>query len=201
MADIEKRISYFKPQFQARDDGGTKTIEGIFVPYGQETALWKYYFEEIAEGAFTQSIKENDIRVLYNHNSDVVLGRKSAKTVDIEERKEGVYARVTINPHDTEALNIYERVKRGDISGCSFGFYTSVEKYEDKPNGAFKSIIVQGELLELSVCPFPAYEQSTYIEARKQDYDKYRAKTINIQKTELKERLAKNGIKGITDKK
>jgi len=191
----EKRIIYLRSQFEAREEqNGEKILDGLFIPYNQETELWRGFYEEIASGAFTESLRNSDIRVLYNHNSDIVLGREKSHTAVISERSDGVYCKISINQSDTEALNIYERVKRGDISGNSFGFYPTKEIYRDKGNDEIKVVVTEGELVELSVCPFPAYEQ-TNISARKKSYEEYLETNLRAKKSELLERLKKNGVK------
>ena len=79
-----------------------------------------------------------------------------------------------INPNDTDAVNIYERVKRGDVSQCSFGFDILDEETEFIENSdAIHWTIKAVKLYEVSVVTFPAYEE-TYVSARSKSADKMR---------------------------
>ncbi|WMI82089.1 HK97 family phage prohead protease [Anaerotignum sp. MB30-C6] len=189
---MEMRTANFKSEFRTREEEtGEKIIAGYFIVYNQQTELWHNFFEEIASGACTKSLNLNDVRALYNHDSNFVLGRKSAGTLMLKEDSYGVYGEIKINPNDSEAVNIYERVKRGDIDGCSFGFYSEYEheEYIKLTDDISKCIIKEADVREVSVCPFPAYPQ-TQISARKQDFE--RRQDFEKRKNELKERL-RNG--------
>ena len=96
-------------------------IEGYFAVFGRETELWPGAYEEIAPGAFDETLN-NDIRALINHDTTLVLGRNKAGTLELKADSYGLWGRVKINPNDTDAVNLYERVKRGDVDQCSFGF-------------------------------------------------------------------------------
>lgn len=183
-----KRESYFKSDFKTREDGSQKIIEGYFVVYDQRTELWDGYYEEICPGACAASISKNDIRALYNHDTNIVLGRKSANTLTVRNDEHGIYGSVSVNQADTEAMNIYERVKRGDINGCSFGFYPTVEERHEEPDGSIVYKVREADVLEISVCPFPAYP-TTSIQARKQDDEQYLKKRLLERKIQIKERL------------
>ena len=143
---------------------GKKYIEGYFVVFNTETELWSGYFEQIAPEAF--EVEGMDIRCLYNHNSDIILGRQGNATVKLRKDDKGIWASVEINPDDPQAMAAYARVQRGDIYGCSFGFDTDpgseVVEYVDNDCHV---TITRGTIHEISVCVFPAYEQ-TEIEAR-----------------------------------
>ena len=183
------RNAYFKSDFKAREEGSEKIIEGYYIVYGQRTELWKDCFEEIVQGACASSIIKNDVRGLFNHDSKAVLGRKSVGTLMLRDDSYGVYGKITINQSDSEALNIYERVKRGDIDGCSFGFYPIVEEIErDEANDTTIFKVKEADVIEVSVCTFPAYPQ-TNIQARRQDFDPYSQRRLEEKKAKVKERL------------
>src|SRR4030095_6031440 len=77
--------------------------------------------ERIAPGAFRKTIREADVRALFNHNPDYVLGRNRAGTLDMREDKHGLA--VDIEPPDSQwARDLMVSMKRGDISQMSFGF-------------------------------------------------------------------------------
>ncbi len=73
--------------------------------------LWAGATESIAPGAFDDSVSD-DVRALYNHNTDIVLGRTSAGTMEIRQDSHGLWGRIRINRSDTDAMNAYARIAR-----------------------------------------------------------------------------------------
>ena len=65
-------------------------------------------------------------------------------------------------------MNLYERVKRGDVDQCSIGFDILDEETEFREDGSIHWTIKRTELYEVSVCTFPAYE-ATNVSAREKD--------------------------------
>lgn len=148
-------------------ENGNPVIEGYFAKYNQPYFVCSGWIEIIAPGAFDQVLRSGaDVKVIWNHNADIVLGSTAAGTAELRSDDIGLWGRVEINPKDTEAMNCYERIKRGDVDGCSFGFdiKSFEEVYED--DGTYRTTITEvNPLYEVSPCTFPAYE-STEIHAR-----------------------------------
>ena len=164
-----------------------KVIEGYFAVYGSETELWPGAFEEIKSGAFDDTL-ENDIRALINHNTELVLGRNKAGTLTLEADDKGLWARVVINEQDTDALNLYARVQRGDVDQCSFGFYVQDEEIDYGDNGTIRSKLKKVDVIEVSVVTFPAYAE-TSVSARKKDVEQFKYKQLEARKQRMKERI------------
>ncbi len=162
-------------------------IEGYFVVFNKQTELWPGAFEEIAVGAFDSTLS-NDIRALINHDTTLVLGRNKSGTLTLTADNYGLWGRIKINPNDTDAVNAYERTKRGDVDQCSFGFNILKEETEWRDDGTVKWIIQEVDLHEVSICTFPAYEE-TGVQARKAEVDQYRQKQVEQKKHQLKERI------------
>ena len=95
-----------------------------------------------------------------------------------------------MNQSDTDAMNLYSRVERGDIDGCSFGFQVLDEETEYRQDGTVHWTIKKVKLYEVSVCTFPAYED-TSVSARKKDYEQIKERKTQDWKTRTKERLQK----------
>lgn len=195
---MEQRYIPFKEVTTRRSaDDGTPILEGFFVRYDDVYKVGDNVTESIAPGAFAESI-HGDVRALYNHNQDIVLGRTSAGTLKLEDREVGLWGQITINPKDTQAMDAYERVKRGDVSGCSFGFDIESEKSDMKDDGSVHFTIEKvNPLYEVSPCVFPAYE-ATSINARAKDVEELKKRNMYAWKAQMKERL-KNGIKSTND--
>ena len=184
---MEQRFYEIK-NLQTRSDSDDLYLEGMFVVYGDIYQVWEGATESIAPGAFRNSIHQ-DVRALYNHNDDLVLGRTSAGTFEVQDTNEGLWGRIKINKNDTEAMNAYERVKRGDITGCSFGFNIAAQTEERTADGGVHYTITEVDpLYECSICAFPAYE-ATHISARKKDLESFNQRRLQLRKKEILNRL------------
>ena len=172
---------------RAEQEGQDLYIEGYFAVFNRETELWPGAYEEIAPEAFTDTMS-NDIRALINHDTTLVLGRTKANTLELKTDNYGLWGRVKINPNDTDALNIYERVKRGDVDQCSFGFNIVEEETEWRDDGTVKWRLTKVDLHEVSICTFPAYED-TGVQARKAEVEQHRQRLLEAKKNQLKERM------------
>lgn len=176
--------------FTTREDGEDLKIEGYFAVFNSNYDIGPGMSESIAPGAFSNTLAE-DIRALVNHDTTLVLGRTSAHTLELREDERGLWGRISINPKDTDAMNLYERVKRGDVSQCSFGFEIVREDTEISENGDVHWTIQEVRLFEVSCCTFPAYE-STNISAREEQRKEILKRETEAWRAKMKERL-KNG--------
>ena len=177
-------------KFTTREDGEELRIEGYFAVFDSTTELWPGAFESIAYGAFADAIIQDDVRALIDHNTMYVLGRNIASTLELREDERGLWGSIRINPNDQDAVNLYARVQRGDVNQCSFGFDILDEETEYLEDGSIKWTIKKVKLYEVSVCTFPAY-RDTEVEARKKDFEALRKRTIEANKTKLREKLKK----------
>ena len=187
--DKQRQIRSVVSDLKVEETEGDMYLEGYFTVFNRETELWPGAFEEVSPGAFDNTL-ENDIRALINHDTTLVLGRNKANTLELKTDDHGLWGRVKINPNDTDAVNTYERVKRGDVSGNSFGFNITKEEEELRDDGSIKWIIKEIDLHEVSICTFPAYEDTT-IEARQKQLIDHKERKLNSKKNNLKARLDK----------
>lgn len=171
-----------------RDDGTEeKVIEGYFAVFNQETELWPGAYEEISPDAFNETLSE-DIRALINHDTTLVLGRNTSGTLELREDARGLWGSIKTNPNDMDAMNLYERVRRGDVTQCSFGFDILKEKTEWRDDGNVKWILEKVKLYEVSVCTFPAYE-GTGVQARHDEVKQHQKRQLEQRKKEVEERI------------
>lgn len=171
-----------------RDDGEEPIIEGYFAVFNSNYEIWDDMSESVAPGAFTKSLKENDIRALINHDSTLVLGRTKNHTLELAEDEKGLWGRIRINPNDSDAMNLYERVSRGDVDGCSFGFDPITEETTTREDGGIHFTIKECYLGEVSCCTFPAYEE-TNIEARSNDRAEIKRREMDAWKQRTLKKL------------
>lgn len=199
----EKHIRSLDTDLQTRelsadDEPVERVIEGYFAVFNSETELFPGAFEEIAPGAFDKTMG-NDIRALINHDTGLVLGRNKSGTLDLKVDSRGLWGSIKINENDTDAVNLYERVKRGDVDQCSFGFNIEKEETDWRDDGTVKWTLTEIDLHEVSVVTFPAYE-ATGVQARHNEIKQHEQRKLELRKKNLKERL-NNGFKTTDDSK
>lgn len=184
-----RQIRTLQTELKARTetDSPDKYIEGYFAVFNKETELWPGAFEEIAPEAFDGTLLD-DVRALINHDTTLVLGRTKSNTLELKADNVGLWGRIKINTNDTDAMNLYERVARGDVDQCSFGFNILAEETDWRDDGTVKWTIKEVRLFEVSPCTFPAYEQ-TGIQARKAEVEQHQKRMLDARKLKLKERL------------
>lgn len=187
----EKRIVRAIPsKFETRDEAdGRKVIEGYFAVFDSNYEIFSDMSESIDRHAFDNTIG-GDIRALINHDTTLVLGRTTAHTLELRIDEHGLWGHIDINPNDGDAMNLYARVQRGDVSQCSIGFDIVREETEFRPDGGIHWTIKELDLWEVSCCTFPAYTE-TNISARAKDRDDVRARKMKAWQAKMKERAEK----------
>lgn len=184
-----RQIRSVSSEFKTRQDGDALKIEGYFAVFNSNYDIAPGMSESIAPGAFKNTLA-GDIRALVNHDSTLVLGRTTAHTLELREDEHGLWGSIDINPKDSDAMNLYERVKRGDVSQCSFGFDILSEETEVRENGEIHWTMTDLMLYEVSCCTFPAYE-STNIDARSEERDNILKRENDAWRAKMKERISK----------
>ena len=187
---MNKKMRTTATEFATRDDDGKLSIEGYFAVFDSVYEIAPNMTESIARGAFDNTLSD-DIRCLINHDTTLVLGRTKAGTLQLRTDNRGLWGHVDINPNDVDAMNLYNRVQRGDVDQCSFGFDIINEETDFRDDGSIHWTIKEVKLYEVSPCTFPAYEE-TSIAARtaqrdeliKRKNDAWRDKTIKKLKGE-----------------
>lgn len=114
--------------------------------------------EKIAPGTFTRSIAEGDVRALWNHDANFVLGRTRSKTLRIAEDERGLVIENDV-PATQWASDLMVSIERGDITQMSFGFRTVSDKWEMIDGQAIRTLL-DVELYDVSPVTFPAYPQT-----------------------------------------
>ena len=149
---------------ETREEGAAPRLECRFATFVGEYDMGYGCRERIGSHAFDETVGD-DIRILWNHNSDIVLGRTAANTAELHIAPEGLEGGVDLNPKDSDAMNAHARVERGDVTGCSIGFDILSEHVDHLENGDLLFTIDKIKLYECSICTFPAYKD-TFAHAR-----------------------------------
>lgn len=191
MQKPEYTIRSCRGQFNTRDSDDGPIIDAYFAVYDTIYELWPGERETIAPGAFA-GYADRDIRALIDHNTRLVLGRTAAGTLILDDDERGLHGIIKLNRNDTDAMNLYSRVQRGDVDQCSFGFDIDDIEYKHQPDGTVLSVIKHVILYEVSIVTFPAYTE-TSAQARSYRDPARRNRHVDAWKETMKRRLSKNG--------
>jgi uncharacterized protein len=140
-----------------RDGDELPKIEGYAAVFNKDSEDMGF-IERIAPGAFKKALKTSDVRALFNHDSNIILGRKSAGTLELKEDKKGLFMSVT--PPDTQLIRdmVLTPIERGDITQQSFGFNIKSDEWKDMDKDTpIRTITEVNELYDVSPVTFPAY--------------------------------------------
>ena len=177
---------------RAIENSDDMIIEGYFVVFDQPYILGDWGEEIVARGAF-EGCDMSDVRALIDHRPELVLGRSIADTLTLSIDDTGLFGSVRVNSRDTDAVNLHARVQRGDVNQASFGFDEGEVTYTDLPDGRVRRTINQvSKLYEVSVCTFPAYEQ-TYVSARSAAAENVKSEIENRRREKLIRRFRHHG--------
>lgn len=175
----EKRSYQFSLEIEKREDEQLvlKGHAAVFNTYA-DIGWWE---ERIMPGAFTDTIKKDDVRALYNHDSNYLLGRNKNKTLILREDEQGLYTEITL-PDTTYAKDLYKLIERGDVSQMSFGFEVKKQTWAEGDKGKpDKRDIQEVKLYDVSPVVFPAYTQ-TDISVASRSWESWRdEQNVNLQ--------------------
>jgi len=168
---------------ESESENGRAMIEGHAAVFDSwsETLGGIFPFKEIVrKGAFAESIGRDDIRALFNHDPNYVLGRNRAGTLELVEDEVGL--RVRINPPETSwAKDLQTSIRRGDISQMSIGFVVEEDEWSTT-NGIDTRELLRVKLFDVSPVTFPAYTATDVGVRAMQEYDGYKAEQRSKEK-------------------
>lgn len=172
---MERETRYYRPtELRAMTDDGAPRISGYAAMFNSLSDDLGGFVEQIAPGAFSGSLETDDQRALWNHDTNHVLGRRSAGTLELHEDENGLA--FTIYPPNTQAgRDALELVRRGDVKEMSFAF--TVESPEDEDwkttQRQLTRTLRRVRLYEVSPVAFPAYPQtSAAVRSRVEDFNR-----------------------------
>ena len=141
---------------------GESKLIGHAALFNSEAVIAGFFREVIAPGAFTEALKrKDDVRALFNHDANFVLGRTAAGTLTLSEDKRGLKYEVT-TPSTSWAKDLVLSIARGDVSQSSFAFRVERESWPKVERDALPlRVIEQVELFDVSPVTYPAYEDTT----------------------------------------
>lgn len=156
-------------KLEERADGKGAKISGYGAVFydgnaGTEYQLWDNYFERVMPGAFDRAVREkDDVRGLFNHDPNQILGRSSAGTMTLTVDGRGLQYEIEAGD-TTIARDVTEHLKRKDVTGSSFSFVPTEERWIKQGEGKDKRFIreiVSVRLYDVGPVTFPAYDATT----------------------------------------
>jgi hypothetical protein len=148
---------YFAQEFRVSKEGEAPRITGYAAVFdsNSEDMGWT---EQIDNHAFDSVMATNpDVRALFNHNPDAVLGRTTAGTLSLTIDARGLA--YSIDPPNTQLANdLMVSMRRGDITGSSFGFITKRDQWTENSDGSISRRILEfDQLFDISPVTYPAF--------------------------------------------
>lgn len=164
MKDLERRnvaLEGLRVETRAKGDKQVRIIRGHAAVFGQLSEDLGGFREQIAPGAFADAIKTDDVRALWNHNPDYVLGRNMSGTLTMTEDARGLA--IEIEPPDTQwARDLLVSMDRGDVNQMSFGFSVrpNGQDWAKDDAGQVVRTLKRVRLFDVSPVTYPAYPQT-----------------------------------------
>lgn len=154
---MERRV-FGLTELRAEGDGEGRTLKGYAAVFNQLSEPMWGMREKIRPGAFAKTLGEADIRAVWNHNADYVLGRTKTGSLTLREDERGLWVEIK-PPGTTWANDFVESIRRGDVDQMSFGFETVRDFWEGEEGQQIRTL-VEVKLYEVSPVTFPAYPQT-----------------------------------------
>lgn len=188
-----KEIRAFTSEFRIRQDDEVTKIVGYAARFNEDSEEFLGFIERIRPGAFADAIGNSDVRALWNHDPNHVLGRTKSNTLTLKEDDVGLYYEIT--PPDTQFANdLIESIKRGDVDQSSFAFTVDVVEWDNSEEPNVRTIVKVRELYDVSPVTYPAYPTASvglrnFEEVAKEEFEKRKAEptTDPIPEPEPKE--------------
>lgn len=162
MNDLERRAFAVDSLNIETRDGKPPVLVGHAAVFGQLSEDLGGFREQILPGAFADAIVSDDVRALFNHDPNFVLGRNRAKTLEMSEDATGLAIRIAMPETQTIRDLVLEPIKRGDITQMSFGFAVKPggQDWATNDDGHRVRTLKKLRLFDVSPVTYPAYPQT-----------------------------------------
>lgn len=166
MTDFERR--FFESgkieirKAEGSDKPSPTTLRGYAAKFDVLSENLGGFREQIAPGAFADVLKD-DVRALFNHDANQVLGRTTSGTLRIAQDSTGLYYEVDL-PDTQAARDLMISIERGDVSQSSFAFRVAPngDSWDENEDGVIVRTITKfARLYDVSPVTYPAYPDAT----------------------------------------
>lgn len=136
-----------------------KTIRGYAAVFNSQSHDLGGFREVIAPGAFAGVLSRDvDVRLLYNHDDAAVMARTKSGTLELAEDETGLRIWARVDMADLDVQRVMPKMLRADVDQMSFAFTVEEDEWDESGGYPLRTIRSVGELYEVSIVPFPAYE-------------------------------------------
>lgn len=170
MTEERRDFSLSSVGLEIRADGdSTPGFVGLATPYDSRTAIGNPlifgFYEEMAKGAFDESLNERDQRMLIDHDTHYVVSRVSAGSLALKSDNEGVRVDSDLDTELSYVADLKRNLENGNIDGMSIGFrvqddewfFEEVETNDGHTAEVEVRRVKKADLIEVSAVTFPAY--------------------------------------------
>lgn len=156
---VERRVMAARGLRAWLIEGAPPVIQGYAALFNSASQDLGGFIETIRPGAFAETIAQDDVRALWQHNPEYVLGRNRSGTLALAEN--GIGLRIEATPPETQwARDALVTIQRGDVDQMSFGFQVLEDDWSN-PDGLIKRELIKVRLFDVSPVTFPAYNATT----------------------------------------
>jgi len=156
---LERRIRPLA-DVEVRADGDKLTFSGYAAVFNELSEDLGGFREQIEPGAFTKTLQEKaDVKLLVNHNPDLLLARSASSTLDLAEDQRGLLVTAEMAP-TTLGRDLSTLIERGDVDQMSFGFQTVKDEWDESTTPPTRTLR-EVKLFDVSIVAFPAYPQTS----------------------------------------
>lgn len=158
---FEKEIRISGELRAVKKEDEPEKIVGYAARFNQLSDVLGNFREQIQPGFF-DGIENDDVRALFNHDPNYVLGRSTAGTLKLSQDDEGLAIEIT-PPDTTWARDLMTSIKRGDVSQMSFAFSVAEngDKWEKVDGSWIRTLVKKGRVFDVSPVTYPAYPQTS----------------------------------------
>jgi HK97 family phage prohead protease len=161
---LERRMT--TGEVEARAKGSSIYVEGYASVFDKRSGNLGGFVERVKPSAFDKTISEADVRALWNHDPQYVLGRSKAGTLELSIDQSGLYYR-SLLPNTSYARDLAELLERRDVQESSFTFFKVQDDWAVNENGEAERSLIEVGLIDVAPVTFPAYPDATSGVARR----------------------------------
>lgn len=154
-----ERRAFAARELRASGEGEPMRLTGYAAMFNALSEDLGGFYERIKPGTFKKTLMESDVRALWNHDRNVVLGRTRSGTLRLWEDEVGLAFEIDL-PDTQDARDLIILVRRGDVDGMSFGFLTIRDIWEQIGEQLIRTLS-EVQLFDISPVTFPAYPQTS----------------------------------------
>jgi HK97 family phage prohead protease len=178
----KKETRAFGFEYRAgKDAEKTGVLSGHAAVFNVETNIGGFFREVVAPGAFLDSIQTDDVRALWNHDPNIVLGRNRAGTLRLQEDARGLAVEIDAPKSGMIHDLVVGPIERGDVSQMSYAFEALAEAWNLDADPPIRTV-TRVRLYDVSPVTYPA-EPTTDVAARSLEEARSHAEAIQASKT------------------